>query len=52
MTEHEPAGPYAPPRPGATGGEVQSLPASFSPSQRRDEALLIETISGYRHDEA
>lgn len=53
MTPHEPAGTSQPPRPAQTGGEgEQTSPPLSSPSQRRDDALLIETSSGYSHDEA
>lgn len=53
MTEPNPAGVSIPLRPAETGGEgAGSLSPPPSPSQRRAGALLIETSSGYRHDEA
>lgn len=51
MTETLPAGTSQPPLPAQTGGEVQSLPASFSPSQRAAEAIRSETNSGHSFDD-
>lgn len=49
--ETPPAGNSQPPHPAQTGGEGQSLPASFSPSRRRDDALRTETQSGHSFDD-
>lgn len=50
MTSHEPAG--TDPQPAELGGEgQQTSPPLSTPSQRRDEALLTETSSGYSHDD-
>lgn len=52
MTEHDPAGAFPPLRPAETGGEgAGSLSPPPSPSQRRDEALLTETLSGHSFDD-
>lgn len=43
MTPPEPAGNSQPPHPAQTGGEGQSLPATFSPDTRAADAWRCET---------